>query len=84
MKHNEPEYFFTVDLGELYGPKMVEAAAEASYDDVEAYAALILRYALDWLDETREADLAEATQEVEDVEIPDENASGDINDDIPF
>ena len=84
MKHNEPEYFFTVDLGALYGPKMVQAAAEASYDDVEAYAALILRYALDYLDEAREAEEAQALKEAENTETPGENASGDLNDGIPF
>lgn len=72
------EYFYTLDLGEPYGPKLEELAAQASYDDVEAFAALLLRDAIDWL----ERDLTESAG----VDEP-EAATGpihDLDDDIPF
>lgn len=36
------EYFYTVQLGDYFGAKLEALAARASYDDVEAFAALLL------------------------------------------
>lgn len=44
------EYFYTLDLGQRYGSKLEELAAQASYEDVEAFAAMILCRMLDQLD----------------------------------
>lgn len=54
------EYFYTVDLGELHGRKMERLAEKAGFDDVEAFAALLLAYAVDqagaWDRENAQAD----------------------------
>ena len=39
-------YFYTVDLGETFGPKLEWLAEQASYDDREAFAAMVLTHAL--------------------------------------
>ena len=72
------EYFYTLDLGQPYGPKLEELAAQASYDDVEVFAAMLLRFALDWL----EQDLADAAawEEAEKRSVP----GHDLDDGIPF
>jgi len=49
------EYFYSLDLGPSFGPKLEALAAQASYEDVEAFAAMILCHALGAL-EAFEAD----------------------------
>lgn len=39
-------YFYTVDLGETFGPKLERLAEHAAYDDREAFAAMVLAHAL--------------------------------------
>lgn len=39
-------YFYTIDLGETFGPKLEQLAEQASYDDREAFAAMVLAHAL--------------------------------------
>lgn len=41
------EYFYTLDLGPSFGPKLEALAALASYEDVEAFAAMLLCHAVD-------------------------------------
>ncbi|MFC7702877.1 hypothetical protein ACFQXB_01560 [Plastorhodobacter daqingensis] len=41
------EYFYTLDMGKTYGPKLQRLAVEAGYDDVEAFAAMIVADAID-------------------------------------
>ena len=58
------EYFYTLDMGAIYGPTLEALAERASFDDVEDFAAMILAHALDDmvrrdLEEDR-ADLPEA------------------------
>jgi len=56
-----PEYLYTLDLGETYGRKLEQLAAMASYDDVEAFAAMLLRDAIDRLvADMKKGDAAEA------------------------
>lgn len=57
------EYFYTLDLGAVYGEKLETLAAFASYDDVEAFAAMLLRSAIDRLDQDMKAELARADKE---------------------
>ncbi len=72
------EYFYTLDLGHVHGPKLEEHAARACFDDVEEFAAMILRHALDWM----ERDLADqaAWEEAEKEFLP----GHDLDDGIPF
>lgn len=58
------EYFYTLDLGPSYGPKLEALAAQASFDDVEAFAAMLLSHAVDAF-EAFEADLDAEIQESE-------------------
>jgi hypothetical protein len=46
------EYFYTLDLGEIYGPKLELLAEQASEEDREAFAAMILAYALDRIEDS--------------------------------
>jgi len=46
------EYFYTLDLGEIYGPKLELLAEQASEEDREAFAAIILAYALDRIEDS--------------------------------
>lgn len=53
------EYFYTVDLGETFGPKLERLAEQASYDDREAFAAMALAHALaHWEEHDRHEDEA--------------------------
>lgn len=52
------EYFYTLDLGNNYGPKLEAMASEASFDDVEAFAAMVLCHALDLMEALEQADNA--------------------------
>lgn len=52
-------YFYTIDLGETYGPKLERLADQASYDDREAFAAMVLSHALmHWEDHDKNEDEA--------------------------
>lgn len=62
------EYFYTLDLGPTYGPKLEALAALASYEDVEAFAAMILCHALDAMEGHE----------------PNFGADDDMDDGIPF
>jgi len=46
------EYFYTLDLGEIYGPKLELLAEQASEEDREAFAAMILTYAIDRIEDS--------------------------------
>ncbi len=72
-------YFYTLDLGPRHGPKLENLAALASYEDVEAFAAMILRHALDQLEE--EMRIAAHRDEC----MKRESATdADFDDEIPF
>ncbi|MDJ1008637.1 MAG: hypothetical protein QNJ13_12525 [Paracoccaceae bacterium] len=45
-----PEYFYTLDLGQTYGPKLEQHAAQARFDDIQAFAEMILCHALDLME----------------------------------
>jgi hypothetical protein len=49
------EYFYTLDLGEIYGPKLELLAEQASEEDREAFAAIILAYAIDRIEDSIDA-----------------------------
>lgn len=52
-------YFYTIELGETYGPKLERLAERASYDDREEFAAMVLAHAVDqWEEQDRQADEA--------------------------
>jgi len=46
------EYFYTLDLGEIYGPKLELLAEQASQEDREAFAANMLAYAIDRIEDS--------------------------------
>lgn len=53
------EYFYTIDLGETYGPKLERLAKQASYDDREAFAGMVLAHAIaHWEEHDRHEDEA--------------------------
>lgn len=60
------EYYYTLDLGPSYGPKLEALAAQASFDDVEAFAAVLLSHAVNAF----EAFEADFEVEIEDDENP--------------
>jgi len=68
------EYFYTLDIGQTYGPVLEELAALAGFDDVEEFAALILCHALEGV---------KNDMETEDLEVGDTPFSKE-DDDIPF
>ncbi len=52
-------YFYTVELGETYGPKLERLAERASYDDREEFAAMVLAHAIaNWEEYDRHEDEA--------------------------
>ncbi|MCR9135735.1 MAG: hypothetical protein NXI27_07065 [Alphaproteobacteria bacterium] len=69
------EYFYMIELGEIHGPKLDVLAAQASSDDVEEFAAMVLRYALDLMEAREQAE--SAYQALRDLR-------SDMDDDIPF
>lgn len=73
-----PEYLYTVDMGQDYGPRLEALAAHAGADDVEAFARTLMQLAI----ELREAQ--EWAERDEGDKRP--RAPGDmtIDDDIPF
>ncbi|MEO1537898.1 MAG: hypothetical protein AAFR73_09220 [Pseudomonadota bacterium] len=78
------EYFYTLDMGSIYGPTLEALAEKASFDDVEAFAAMILAHALD--------DMVQRDLEVDQAEQPNDEYHGsgcrssgqELDDDIPF
>ncbi len=44
-------YFYTIELGETYGPKFERLAERASYEDREEFAAMVLAHAIDQWEE---------------------------------
>ncbi|WPZ14618.1 hypothetical protein T8J41_01975 [Nitratireductor rhodophyticola] len=58
------DYFYTLNLGPSYGPKLEALAAQASFDDVEAFAAVLLSHAVDAF-EAFEADFEVETEDDE-------------------
>jgi hypothetical protein len=60
------DYFYTLDLGPSYGPKLEALAAQASFDDVEAFAAVLLSHAVDAF-EAFEADFEAEIQQDENL-----------------
>ena len=53
------EYFYTIDLGETYGPKLERLADRACYDDRDEFAAMVLAHAIDqWEEHERRQDEA--------------------------
>jgi hypothetical protein len=78
------EYFYTVDLGETYGSKLQAMAVRASYADVEQFAAMILCWALDSLEDSPCIDDAAGGERVE-IDDSHQLFSGEETDDgIPF
>lgn len=84
MSCDEPEYYFTIDLGRTYGPKLVEAALDAGAEDIERFAALVLCTTLDRLEVERKERSDRLLEEFEKIEIPDWNLGSDLDDGIPF
>lgn len=80
------ENLYTLDLGQTYGPKLERLARQASFEDVEEFAAIILCHALDALEAgEREEDAALAAQLRNETVLP--SAPGnqkEMDDDIRF
>jgi hypothetical protein len=89
------EYFYTLDLGEIYGPKLELLADKASQEDREAFAAIILAHAIDRIEDSidvlleilnHEA-LEEAPSDLEQIKEWRKNnrpLGADLDDEIPF
>jgi|AntRauTorckE6833_2_1112554.scaffolds.fasta_scaffold131273_1 2-phospho-L-lactate guanylyltransferase (CobY/MobA/RfbA family) len=89
------EYFYTLDLGEIYGPKLELLAEQASQEDREAFAANMLAYAIDRIEDSidvlleilnHEA-LEEAPSDLEQIKEWRKNnrpLGADLDDEIPF
>lgn len=76
------EYFYTIELNEYFGRRLEALAARASYDDVEAFAALILRYGIDLMEDDMQQALAE-TRGFSENPLPGPPQDG-MDDDIPI
>ncbi|MCC5987230.1 MAG: hypothetical protein JJT95_06060 [Pararhodobacter sp.] len=57
------EYFYTLDLGSIYGAKLERLAAFTSHDDREAFAAMLLARAIDEMETWMHAELYAAFEE---------------------
>ena len=82
------EYFYTINLGETHGRKLERLAERASYDDLEALAAMMLAHAIDqWEEYERRQDEALA-ERLDQPCFFDAGLMHDpiqfIDDDIPF
>ena len=54
-------YFYTINLGKTFGLKLERLAEQASYDDREAFAAMVLSHALiQWEERERLEDEAQS------------------------
>ncbi|MGR3455155.1 hypothetical protein [Pseudooceanicola sp.] len=92
------EYFYTLDLGPIYGPKLERLAEFTSHDDFEDYAAILLCRAIDEFETWMKAELYSVFEkeiavlrEVYRLESEDHlrhlkfnRNSGDYDDGIPF
>jgi hypothetical protein len=89
------EYFYTLDLGETYGPKLELLAEQASEEDREAFAAMILAYAIDRIEDSidvlleilHQEALKEAPMDWEQIWEWRKNnrpLGADLDDEIPF
>ena len=78
------EHFYTPELGPIYGPKLEALADEAGFDDVEEFAAMLLRRAIDSLESSNEAELQSYRKLAETACECGSQEYGNIDDDIPF
>jgi hypothetical protein len=91
------EYFYTIDLGPLYGPKLERLADYISQDDREAFAAMLLTHAIDEMEMWMNAELRSLSAKIDALAkrggLPSTNAppsredrrnEGDLDDGIPF
>jgi 2-phospho-L-lactate guanylyltransferase (CobY/MobA/RfbA family) len=88
------EYFYTLDLGAIYGPKLERLAEITSHYDREEFAALLLARAIDHVERNLEAflGLIPDEEEFEDEHENDADLKGpnspkgalDIDDGIPL
>lgn len=65
------EYFYTLDLGDKYGPKLERLAEITSHDDREEFAAIMLARAIDHLERTLKNELDNSLSD-EDCRSPNE------------
>ena len=78
------EYFYTLDLGEKYGAKLQALAVQASFDDIEAFAAMILADALDSMESCAPAAGASGKPPSDCRTDGGFEGGQDMDDDIPF
>lgn len=78
----DTKYFYTLGLGKAYGEKLETLAAFASYEDVEAFATMLLRGAIDQMHKDMAADLDTAGKEAGAASGP--ASPGGTDDDLPF
>ncbi len=78
------EYFYTLDLGAVYGEKLETLAAYSGDNDVEAFAAMLLRGAIDQLHQDMVADLDRAEKEANTPKGGGRGGGTDMDDGIPF
>ncbi|KIT16377.1 hypothetical protein [Jannaschia aquimarina] len=85
MDKNIPEYFYTVDLGPNFGPRLNKLAAMASFeDDVEAFAAILLSGAIEQLEASEVRFRKELDEYDENRPHSLGDPRGEMDDDIPF
>jgi hypothetical protein len=78
------EYFYTLDLGETYGEKLQLMAVHASFDDIEGFAAMILRHALDVMELERQIEIEMTKISIAKYEFQKSISGTGTDDDIPF
>ena len=84
MDRNIPEYFYTVDLGSHFGPKLERLAEWRCCDDREELAAILLQHAIEQAEMRMKADLFDALEPELHVQLFGEEFGGDIDDEILF
>lgn len=77
------EYFYTIELNQYFGRKLEALAAKASSEDVEAFAASILIYAIATL-EAEERQEKQALRALTEAMPPGLRTGGNVDDDIPY
>lgn len=78
------EYFYTVDLGKIYGPKLQALAVRYCRDDVEEFAAVLLCEAVDYVEKLCQIEDAEINELIDSGSFREPETQGDEDDDIPF
>lgn len=73
-------YFYTLDMGTIYGPRLQKLAVHHGIDDVEEFAAMLLAYAID----TMESCVVERMDTSGIVAENDPDATEGADDSIPF